>query len=149
MREWHILLIEDSDEDVAATIRGLRREDVALVVHRCTTGDQALDYLYQRGRYSGAAQAPRPDLILLDLNLPGTDGRALLAVIKDDEDLKAIPVVVLTTSNNPKDIASCYQRGANSYQIKPVDYARFKQSVQTLIDYWFLIVTLPDENTAA
>lgn len=144
MNDWHLMLIEDSDEDVAATLRGLRREGLPLKVHRCTTGDQALDYLYQRGRYADPARAPRPHLILLDLNLPGTDGRALLAVIKDDEDLKAIPVVVLTTSNNPRDIAICYQRGANSYQIKPVDYARFKQAMQTLIDYWFQTATLPE-----
>ncbi len=144
MKEWHLLLIEDSDEDVAATVRGLRREDLNIVLHRCTTGDQALDYLYQREVYADRGQAPRPHLILLDLNLPGTDGRALLAVIKDDEDLKSIPVVVLTTSSNPKDIAACYRRGANSYQIKPVDYARFKQELQTLIDYWLRVATIPD-----
>ena len=144
MRKWHLLLIEDSDEDMVATVRGLRREGLEIVFHRCTTGDQALDYLYQRGRYADQAQAPRPDLILLDLNLPGTDGRALLAVIKDDVEIKIIPVVVLTTSNNPKDIATCYRHGANSYQIKPVDYARFKQSLQTMITYWFQTVTLPD-----
>ncbi|NTU80699.1 MAG: response regulator [Chloroflexales bacterium] len=144
MNEWQLLLIEDSDEDVAATVRGLRQEGLTIAIQRCTTGDQALDYLYQRGRYRDRAQAPRPDLILLDLNLPGTDGRALLAVIKDDEDLKSIPVVVLTTSNNPKDIAACYRRGANSYQIKPVDYGRFKYALQTMITYWFQIATLPD-----
>ncbi|MEI7771218.1 MAG: response regulator [Chloroflexales bacterium] len=144
MSKWHLLLIEDSDEDVAATVRGMRRDDLEIVLSRCTTGDQALDYLYQRGRYADATAAPRPNLILLDLNLPGTDGRALLAVIKDDEDLKSIPVVVLTTSNNPKDIAICYQRGANSYQIKPVDYARFKHALQTMIAYWFQTATLPD-----
>jgi CheY-like chemotaxis protein len=144
MSTQHILLIEDSDEDVMATVRGMRREDLEIAINRCTTGDQALEYLYQRGRYAGAATAPRPNLILLDLNLPGTDGRSLLAVIKDDEDLKSIPVVVLTTSNNPQDIATCYRRGANSYQIKPVDYARFKQSLQTMIAYWFQTATLPD-----
>jgi CheY-like chemotaxis protein len=116
-----------------------------LAVHRCTTGDQALNYLYRREEYTDAALAPRPNLILLDLNLPGTDGRALLAVIKDDEDLRAIPVIVLTTSSNPKDIATCYQRGANSYLIKPVDYARFKQSLQTLVDYWFRVAVLPGQ----
>jgi CheY-like chemotaxis protein len=144
LSEWHLLLIEDSDEDVAATMRGLRGEGLSLVFHRCTTGDQALDYLYRRGRFADPAQAPRPHLVLLDLNLPGTDGRSLLAVIKDDEDLKSIPVVVLTTSNNPKDIAACYRRGANSYQIKPVDYARFKQSLQTMIAYWMHTATLPE-----
>lgn len=144
MNEWHLLLIEDSDEDVEATKRGLRREGLQLVFHRCTTGDEALDYLYRRGRYADSARSPRPNLILLDLNLPGTDGRALLAVIKDDEDLKSIPVVVLTTSSNPKDIAVCYRHGANSYQVKPVDYGRFKQGLQTMIDYWFQITTLPE-----
>jgi CheY-like chemotaxis protein len=144
MSEWHLMLIEDSDEDVAATMRGLRREGMDITIHRCTTGDHALDYLYRRGRYAGADEAPRPNLILLDLNLPGTDGRSLLAVIKDDDDLKSIPVVVLTTSNNPKDIATCYRRGANSYQIKPVDYARYKEALQTMIAYWFQVATLPN-----
>jgi CheY-like chemotaxis protein len=145
MSTWHLLLIEDSDEDVTAMLRGLPREELAIGVHRCTTGDQALNYLYRREEYTDAALAPRPNLILLDLNLPGTDGRALLAVIKDDEDLRAIPVIVLTTSSNPKDIATCYQRGANSYLIKPVDYARFKQSLQTLVDYWFRVAVLPGQ----
>ncbi|NTW97181.1 MAG: response regulator, partial [Oscillochloris sp.] len=94
MAQWHLLLIEDSDEDVAATMRGIRYEGVELAIQRCTTGDQAMDYLYQRGRYAGPGQSPRPNLILLDLNLPGTDGRSLLAVIKDDDELKSIPVVV-------------------------------------------------------
>lgn len=144
MSPFHLLLIEDSDEDVAATVRGLRQHELEVILHRCTTGDEALEYLYQRGRFTDATRAPRPNLILLDLNLPGTDGRALLAVIKDDGDLKSIPVIVLTTSNNPKDIAACYRYGANSYQIKPVDYARFKQAMQTMIAYWFQTATLPD-----
>lgn len=143
MNTLHLLLIEDSNEDVVATTRGLRQEGLEVVVHRCVTGDQALDYLYQREKFADPALAPRPNLILLDLNLPGTDGRALLAVIKDDEDLKSIPVIVLTTSSNPKDIAACYQRGANSYQIKPVDYARFRQAMHTMVAYWFQTVTLP------
>ncbi|RRR72650.1 MAG: response regulator [Candidatus Viridilinea halotolerans] len=143
MSEWHLLLIEDSDEDVEAMVRGLRRQGLNLIFHHCATGDQALDFLYRRGPYAGPASAPRPDLILLDLNLPGTDGRALLAVIKDDQELQSIPVVVLTTSNNPKDIATCYRYGANSYQIKPVDYGRFKQALQTMLDYWLQTATLP------
>lgn len=143
MNQLHVLLIEDSNEDVAATARGLRQEGLDIILHRCVTGDQALDYLYRREKFAAPPSAPRPNLILLDLNLPGTDGRALLAVIKDDEDLKDIPVVVLTTSNNPKDIAACYRNGANSYQIKPVDYARFKQALQAMLTYWFQIVTLP------
>jgi CheY-like chemotaxis protein len=144
MSESHLLIIEDSDEDVEAMVRGLQHKGLNLVFHRCATGDQALDYLYRRGTYADSRCAPRPNLILLDLNLPGTDGRALLAVIKDDEELQSIPVVVLTTSNNPKDIATCYRRGANSYQIKPVDYSRFKQALHIMIDYWLQTATLPE-----
>ncbi len=141
---WHLLLIEDSDEDFAATTRALRQVNLSLEIHRCATGDEALAYLYRRGTFSAPAHAPRPHLMLLDLNLPGTDGRDLLAGIKADAQLRGIPVVVLTTSNNPKDIYDCYQRGANSYMIKPVNYLNFKQAMQGLVSYWFQTVVLPE-----
>ena len=83
-------------------------------------------------------------MIVLDLNLPGTDGREVLRRIKQDQSLKTIPVVVFTTSNNPKDIEDCYQYGVNSYMIKPINFAQLKRDVQLLVDYWFEVTTLPD-----
>lgn len=139
----HLLMVEDSDEDFTATLRALRQDVLLLEVYRCVTADEALDYLHQRGAFNPPHLAPRPNLILLDLNLPGTDGRDLLTHIKGDEQLREIPVVVLTTSNNPKDVHDCYRRGANSYQIKPVNYPSFKQSIQQLITYWLQTATLP------
>lgn len=140
---WHLLLIEDSDEDFIATTRVLRQDDLPLELHRCVTSDEALAYLSPHSALGNPQRAQRPHLILLDLNLPGTDGRDLLARIKADEQLKGIPVVVLTTSNNPKDIADCYQRGANSYLIKPVNYPNFKEAMQCLVRYWLQTVALP------
>ena len=99
-----MLLVEDSPEDREATIRALRKAGLANPINCCTDGEDALAYLFQRGRYADAATAPRPDLILLDLNMPGTDGREVLAEIKQSEALKSIPVIVLTTSTDDRDI---------------------------------------------
>lgn len=114
--------------------------------HHCEDGDEALDYLYHRGKFEDPARSPRPGIILLDLNLPGTDGRQVLDIIKQDEFLKDIPVIVLTTSNDPRDIDSCYKSGANSYVQKPVGLDNFMESIQRLHDYWFEIVVYP-KNT--
>jgi len=138
-----ILLVEDSPEDFEATVRALRKSGLANPIHRCEDGDEALDYLFHRGAYADPAKAPRPGVILLDLNLPGTDGREVLAEVKRDEGLKTIPVVVLTTSSDERDIARCYQEGANSYINKPVDLDGFIRAVQRLTDYWFEVVILP------
>ena len=135
-----ILVIEDSDEDFAVLARAFKQQ-TAVVLQRCTRAEGALDYLHRRGAY---AQAPRPALILLDLNLPGLDGRAALQQIKQDEALKTIPVVVLTTSSNPRDILECYRQGANCYQTKLVNYPAFKAALQQMLAYWFGVVTLPD-----
>ncbi len=109
----------------------------------CADGDDALDFLYQRGAYSDPAQAPRPGIILLDLNLPGTDGREVLETIQRERHLRKIPVIVLTTSSDERDIESCYATGANSYVAKPVDLGGFMQAIQRLKDYWFEVVILP------
>lgn len=138
-----MLLVEDSPEDREATIRALRKAGLANPINCCTDGEDALAYLFQRGRYADAATAPRPDLILLDLNMPGTDGRAVLSEIKQNDALKSIPVIVLTTSTDDRDIKSCYLSGANSYVKKPVDLGGFMQSIQRLKDYWFEVVVLP------
>lgn len=88
--------------------------------------------------------APYPGLIVLDLNLPGTDGREVLRRIKQDDNLKMIPVVVFTTSNNPKDIEVCYRYGVNSYIVKPINFTQLKRDIQMLVEYWFEVTTLPD-----
>ena len=111
---------------------------------RCADGDAALDYLAQRGEYQDAGSATRPSIIMLDLNLPGTDGYEVLSEIKQDADLKTIPVIVLTTSTDPRDIEGCYQAGANSYIQKPVNLQGFIDAIERLKNYWFEIVILPD-----
>src|SRR5262250_2498869 len=93
-----ILLVEDSPEDFEATERAFRKSGLKNPIHRCVDGDEALDYLYRRGRYANPARSPRPGIVLLDLNLPGTDGREVLEAVKKDDVLKQIPVIVLTTS---------------------------------------------------
>lgn len=138
----HILIVEDSDDDYAATLRAFHKAGLANKIERCSNGDQALDYLYRRGAYAGN-DAEHPGIVLLDLNLPGTDGRDILKQIKADEDLKKIPVVVLTTSDAEIDIESCYAAGANSYIQKPVDLMGFMQSIARLKEYWFEVVILP------
>lgn len=139
-----LLVIEDSDEDFEAFGRMMRKSFVGNPIYRCTDGDDALDFLYHTGKYTDSALAPRPAIILLDLNLPGTDGREVLEQIKKDEELKTIPVVVFTTSSNPKDIEVCYRYGVNGYIVKPIDIKKLMRTLQVFIDYWFESVILPD-----
>lgn len=138
-----ILLVEDSPEDREATVRAFARAGLANPVYQCEDGDQALDYLHRRGRFADPATSPRPGLILLDLNMPGTDGREVLAEVKGDDSLKVIPVVVLTTSDDEVDIEKCYAAGANSYVTKPVDLDGFIEAIRRMKDYWFEVVVLP------
>lgn len=144
-----ILLIEDSPEDAEAVFRAFRKSGLINPLHHCCDGDDALDYLHRRGRYVGPDKAPRPSIILLDLNMPGTDGREVLADLKQCDDLKKIPVVVLTTSSDERDIDKCYEIGASSYVKKPVDLDGFMRAIQLLKDYWLEIAILPktDEMT--
>jgi CheY-like chemotaxis protein len=139
-----LLVIEDSDEDFEALCRIMKKEAVVNPVFRCTDGDEALDFLYHTGIYSNTQNLPRPSIILLDLNLPGTDGREVLQKIKQDEEFKYIPVVVFTTSSNPKDIEVCYQSSVASYMLKPIDINRLVETIQSFITYWLDIVILPD-----
>ena len=138
-----ILLVEDSPEDFEATLRAFRKSGLKNTVMRCEDGDEALDYLYRRGEYADPASSPRPGVILLDLNLPGTDGRQVLNEIKGSEHLRDIPVVVLTTSADERDITACYRAGANSYIQKPVDIDGFMKAIERLNGYWFEVVILP------
>jgi CheY-like chemotaxis protein len=138
-----VLLIEDSDEDYTALVRALHGMVVTASLHRCTRGEEALDYLHGRGRFANPGQAPRPALILLDLNLPGMDGRELLATIKGDARFKSIPVVIVTTSHHARDVEWCYDHGANSYQVKPMDYTKFRDDMRLLVEYWLRVCLLP------
>jgi CheY-like chemotaxis protein len=138
------LVIEDSDEDFEAFSRVVKQQAVINPIFRCTDGDDALDYLYRNGIYQDFYSFPLPAIILLDLNLPGTDGREVLKEIKEDEHLKTIPVIVFTTSSNPKDIEACYQYSVASYILKPIDIKRLIATIQGFINYWLDLVILPN-----
>ncbi|AVH70578.1 response regulator [Nostoc sp. 'Lobaria pulmonaria (5183) cyanobiont'] len=139
-----LLIVEDSNEDFEVLQRFLKRSSIAVPIQRCINGEQALAFLYRTGNYVDRETAPRPGLIMLDLNLPGTDGREVLRRIKQDDNLNMIPVVVFTTSNNPKDIEVCYRYGVNSYIVKPINFVKLKRDIQMLVEYWFEVTTLPD-----
>ena len=138
-----ILVVEDSPEDYEATARGLRSSGVANPIFHCEDGGEALDFLLRRGEYTDPEKSPRPGIILLDLNLPGTDGHEVLSEVKKNDDLKKIPVVVLTTSSDERDVEQCYENGASSYIVKPVNFSGFVEAIQRLRDYCFEIVVLP------
>lgn len=138
-----ILLVEDSPEDFEATVRAFKRAGLKNPIVRCDDGDSALEYLHRRGQWADPESSPRPGVILLDLNLPGTDGREVLQEIKRHDQLRHIPVIVLTTSNDERDIDSCYREGANSYVQKPVDMDGFIRAIERLNGYWFEVVVLP------
>ena len=109
-----LLVVEDNDEDFFVFMDFLNEMEVQQPVHRCVDGDDALDFLWGEGSYQGQSPKIKPSVVLLDLNLPGTDGREVLEQIKEDEGFKEIPVVIFTTSSNPQDIDFCYQKGANA-----------------------------------
>jgi CheY-like chemotaxis protein len=138
-----LLVVEDSNEDFEALQRYFKKNPLSIPIYRCVNGDEALAFLFRTGNYTDSQNTPRPGLILLDLNLPGMDGREVLETIKKDENLKLIPVVIFTTSSNPKDIETCYRQGVNSYIVKPMDATKLKRNIQILIDYWFDAAVLP------
>lgn len=138
-----ILLIEDSDEDFDVTASALRLAGVTQPILRCANSHDALDYIHQRQAYTAA---PRPLLVLLDLNLPGLDGRRLLRELHGAEWLATVPVIVLTTSTNPRDVDLCYRQGASGYLVKPVDLEKFERMIQHVVDYWLRTVQLAPEN---
>lgn len=138
-----LLVIEDSDEDFAALVRIMQKISFTSPIYRCSDGDEALDFIYQTGEYTGS-NVDCPSVILLDLNLPGTDGREFIKEIKQDEQLKSIPIIVFTTSSNPKDIEVCYRYGVNSYMIKPIDIEKLKRTIEVFISYWFEVIVFPE-----
>ena len=138
-----ILLIDDSPQDRETTVRALKKAGVANPIMQCEDGEEAIDYLFRRGEYSDPDRSPKPGVILLDLNMPGTDGFEVLDEIKRDSVLRKIPVIMLTTASDERDIDKCYSAGANSYVQKPVDFAGYVRAIERLKDYWFSIVILP------
>jgi len=139
-QQIEILLVEDNPGDVELTREALEMAKVANRLHVVDDGADAVDFLFRRGRY---ADAPRPDIILLDLNLPKKDGRQVLSEIKAEPSLAQIPVVVLTTSQAEEDILRAYQLHANCYVTKPVDFNQFLHIVSTIEEFWLSVVKLP------
>jgi CheY-like chemotaxis protein len=137
-----ILLVEDNPGDVDLVRVAIEDNKVCNELYVATDGVEALAFLHREGKY---VDAPRPDLILLDLNLPRKDGREVLAEIKSDEQLKRIPVVVLTTSKQEEDILKVYNLNANCYVTKPLDLDQFLHVVKSIDSFWFGIVALPTE----
>ena len=135
-----ILLVEDNPADIRLTIEALKEGKITNRLSVARDGVEALEFLHRQGAF---AEAPRPDLILLDLNLPKIDGREVLAALKGDASLKRIPVVVLTTSKAEEDIFKSYNLHANCYITKPVDLEQFLKVLKTLEDFWLTIVSLP------
>ena len=137
-----ILLVEDNVDDYDAAVRSFEAAHLDNPIQWCKSGQDALNYLKREGKYAGVP-ATRPALILLDLNMPGIDGRKMLSILKQDEALRRIPVLVLTTSADEKDIEQCYQIGASTYIQKPVNFAGLIEAVGRIKDYWFGMALLP------
>jgi CheY-like chemotaxis protein len=140
MHTLEILLIEDNPGDVRLTQEAFKDARIDSRLRVAQNGEDAIAYLRREGKFQEAA---RPDIILLDLNLPRLSGREVLAIIKSDDQFKHIPVVVLTTSENEDDILSSYQLHANCYITKPVDLNRFIAIINTINEFWFTVVRLP------
>lgn len=144
-RAAEILLVEDDLNDAELAMKALERGKLANNVHHVRDGLEALDFLLQREPY---IDVPRPDLILLDLNMPRMDGREVLREVKSDENLKTIPVVILTTSQEESDVSSAYGLSSNAYIVKPVDLRKFFNVITDIQNFWFQVVSLPSANNA-
>jgi CheY-like chemotaxis protein len=138
-----ILMADDDPDDCLLAQEALAESRLTNELHCVKDGEELMDYLYQRGKYRQPGSAPRPGLILLDLNMPKKDGREVLRELKSDPHLRQIPVLVLTTSRAEEDIERSYYLGANSYITKPVTFSSLLEVMQTLSKYWFEIVELP------
>ena len=138
----NILLIEDNEGDVLLTKQLFSKSQIHNQLWVARDGEEGLDFLNQRGKFT---TVPRPDLILLDLNMPKMDGKEVLAAIKKDASLSSIPVVILTTSSAKQDVIESYQLNANCYIVKPVDFVQFIKIIQTIENFWFPVVKLPSQ----
>jgi len=139
----NILLVEDNQPDVVLTQEAFKGARISNSIYVVEDGVEAMDFLYRRGKYP---EMPRPDLILLDLNLPRKDGRSVLTEIKSDPALASIPVVVLTTSSDERDVIRAYAAHANCYIIKPVDFLQFMGIVRSIEGFWLTVARLPESR---
>lgn len=143
-----ILMVEDSEDDYEATIRAFKKVSLHNPIVWCRSGRDALDFLRREGLHRNTKNGSHPGLILLDLNMPGLDGRKTLRLIKGDDALKKIPVIILTTSTDERDVEDCYQMGANTYVQKPVSFEGLIEAIKRLKAYWFEIALLPKDGPA-
>ncbi len=143
MKSVEILMAEDSPSDAELAKEALKNGMLDVCMNIVTDGEEAINYLFRKGQYKNAT---RPDLILLDINMPKKSGLEVLAEIKKDEDLKRIPVVMLTTSEDERDIAQSYEQYASCFITKPVNFQSFQEIVRQLKSFWFTIVTLPPKS---
>jgi two-component system response regulator len=139
VNEVEILLVEDSPRDAELTIRALKEKKLANRLHLVKDGAEALDFIFATGAYTERVKSSQPKVILLDLKLPKVDGLEVLRRIKSDDKTKSIPVVVLTSSTQEKDVIESYRLGVNSYVVKPVDFEKFTDAVAELGLYWLLL----------
>ena len=145
--EVHVLLVEDDPDHEELVRRAFLDRGARVTLRVVRHGEEALDYLFRRGEYRDAARSPRPRLILLDLRLPRRDGLEVLAEIKSSPELRAIPAVVLTTSESEHDVARAFAHHANSYLVKPVEFARFEELIGDVEAYWLTLNRQPGDGT--
>ncbi len=143
-RQFLVLLADDDAEDCLLVREALGRTPVNPQVRTVADGEELLDYLYRRGRYAARQAAPRPHLILLDLNMPKRDGREVLRELKNDPEAQHVPIIVLTTSTSEDDVVFSYEAGARSYIPKPATYHGWVEMARLLVEYWFRLVRLPE-----
>jgi len=139
-RPAEVLLAEDNDNDVELTRQGFKHTKLLLNLHRVKDGEECVAFLRKQGEY---VNAPTPDLILLDLNMPKISGSEVLAEMVKDENLRSLPVVILTTSEEGEEILKMYKLRCSSYIVKPIDFDQFLKAVRAIAEYWFTVVVLP------
>jgi CheY-like chemotaxis protein len=145
VRRLTVLLVEDNPRDVRLTQRAFEQASVPHELRVVRDGDEALAYLHREGEYAAVDSSPRPDMILLDLNLPRMGGHEFMQRVRQDARFRQVPIVVLTTSGRPDDVRQAYDDGANAYLLKPVEFSRFTEVIGHLASFWLETVELPPE----